>query len=367
VSIASYNRAKRSVSITLIALTNYVWSAANEAESPPRFLFVTHDLGFKGKHASSLVTLKFDNATGDTWRFNGAEFIRVRLEDELSAMPKTAEERKYQILKDKMDAIVIPEVDFRESSINDVFRFMREASLKYDPDGKGINMALHIGPHRRPPDDQDFSFVELDPDVAKKYPPITFCGYDHSFQEVLTIVTSLADLNYRIYSNVVLIVPPWDHHLDIHRQFFPIRPRTAERIQKMHSEYFGTNVTGVASESSWKEFLSNFGMSFPHESSIRFMPSMGLLISANQGGNNAVLANMISAIDDYPPRPGRFRLIPVDLAKSKHKALLLLDSNTGKTWRYRVAGDAPGTTGEDTDFFQFVNEVTPNISDDIAK
>ncbi len=41
-----------------------------------------------------------------------------------------------------MRRIIIPEVDFRQASIQEVVAFLVEAARRHDPDGKGVNIVL---------------------------------------------------------------------------------------------------------------------------------------------------------------------------------------------------------------------------------
>jgi len=55
-----------------------------------------------------------------------------------------ATETSQRKLMDKMTAIVIPSLEFRQAYIVDVINFLREASIAADPDGNGVNLLLKL-------------------------------------------------------------------------------------------------------------------------------------------------------------------------------------------------------------------------------
>ena len=43
-----------------------------------------------------------------------------------------------------MSAIIIPSIEFREVSIQDVVRFLQDASVEGDPEGVGVSFVLNL-------------------------------------------------------------------------------------------------------------------------------------------------------------------------------------------------------------------------------
>lgn len=61
------------------------------------------------------------------------------------SLPFFAEQTEAQpagALSEKLDAIVLPSVEFREANIKDVLHFLVEAARSYDPEKKGVNILL---------------------------------------------------------------------------------------------------------------------------------------------------------------------------------------------------------------------------------
>jgi hypothetical protein len=97
---------------------------------------------------------------------------------------------------EKMNLIIIPEIEFRQANIRDVTDFLVKASIEGDtfspPDQKGVNIVLN-----------------LNPPGVKPAPvhEITFSARNISMLAVLKTITQVSGLTYRTEGNIVMIIP----------------------------------------------------------------------------------------------------------------------------------------------------------------
>ncbi len=86
-----------------------------------------------------------------------------------------------------MKRIIIPELNFKNADLQDVVKFLRDASTEYDGKKRGVNFVL---------------------DLKDATPPaITFTARHISLLDALNLCTQVAGLKHRIEGNVVMIVP----------------------------------------------------------------------------------------------------------------------------------------------------------------
>jgi len=98
-----------------------------------------------------------------------------------SADPRT------QALARKLDAIVVPEVDFRQASLPDIVQFLAEQAQKHDAGKSGLNIALTSG-----------GSTSL----------VTLRGSNMSLQEVLRAVADAAALSLDLEDDTVVLRKP---------------------------------------------------------------------------------------------------------------------------------------------------------------
>jgi len=218
----------------------------------------------------------------------------------------------------KMESIIFPSVDFKDADITDVVLYLKDKSKEYDVDDKkGVTFVLKLGGGGggyEADSEDEFGFDDLDEggiDAPLGEGSITFSGYDHSLLEILNIVTSLADLKYRIEGRVVLIVPLNFPEGNLIRQSYPVLPTLRERMISISDEissrdsgdeFIGLGGGGGFDEGTtdWKEFFRSLGVDWPVGSEIQYLPSIGKIIVKNTASNLAVFERVLSIINVLP-------------------------------------------------------------------
>jgi len=179
-----------------------------------------------------------------TWNPRDYEVAEGPPPDDTTTKKIDENERLRREIIDKMNLIVIPEIDFRQANIHDVVDFLQEASVDYDPaedpkDRKGVNIILHLGttaadmgaPAAAPASDDFFKSLDAaGPAGGSDVPLITFRARDISLHEAMKIVTEVANLKYRIDGKVVLIVPFDAPDGKIIHRMYDVLPTVSDRI-----------------------------------------------------------------------------------------------------------------------------------------
>ena len=111
-----------------------------------------------------------------------------------TAEAANAAAEKESVILEKMRKIIIPEIDFREAGITEIVVFLSNASREYDNpatpvEDRGVNIALDLGRQ------------------AGEIAPININDREISLLSVLEIIKTMANLEYHIRDNFVIIIP----------------------------------------------------------------------------------------------------------------------------------------------------------------
>jgi general secretion pathway protein D len=232
----------------------------------------------------------------------------------------TAERR----IRSKLEAIILPEVNFRGANIYDVVEFLTNASVEYDDpelpiEQRGVNFILRIpGESAEQPAEPDDPFAPaVTPRAtgAGRVPLITFNARHLPLFDVLRVVMDVGGLRYRITDNVVMIVPASEREDDFIHRMYDVLPTLQEIVQSVGRELattqprrqdpFGalepaTDLRGGAGSDEWKRFFSELGVRWPDGSAISYLSTIGKLKVANTPANLAELETILMALNVTP-------------------------------------------------------------------
>ncbi len=251
----------------------------------------------------------------DTWRPREYEAVDVDRPEPDRVEPDVG-------ILEKMERIVIPQIEFRQANIHDVVDFLVRASIdedpEPDPDQRGVNIILNLGRDARRPQPQidvrDDPFADLTAPRPRAALPgdditVTFTARFITLRQALDIITQVAGLKYHIEGNVVMIVPQ-DAVVDriIHRMF-PVEPSLIDLVERerdttpaRREDPFRTMTpTGIDREREpVQQFFEQMGVKFPPGSSIAYRSSIGQLVVANTAENLAVFEKILAEVDVVP-------------------------------------------------------------------
>jgi type II secretory pathway component GspD/PulD (secretin) len=205
-----------------------------------------------------------------------------------------------------MEAIRIPEIDFRQANIRDVVDFLSQASIECGAPSRGVSMILKLGSSRAVT-----VVAPLDPFTAPvggvatnavPGPPhlITFSALDITLKEALDIVVDVAGLKYRIRDSVVMIMERGWCDEEIEYRMYDVLPLGGARIQELSRSCSGGKEESHDAEVDLKAFFGEMGVSWPTGSSIKHVRGIGKLVVANTVENLETFERVLGALNVQP-------------------------------------------------------------------
>ncbi len=225
-------------------------------------------------------------------------------------------------IRQKMNSIVIPEIEFRQANIADVISFLGDASREYDePDvaaaDRGVNFVLDIGDMGGgAAEDSGFGGGDIfgepsEPAAASSggIPLLTIKSHYVTLLSTLDLIMDMAGLKYRIQGNVVKIMPKNKADGTLVHRMYNVLPSIDQHINSIGGSSGGSGDTGdpfaISSGSSegtsdWKNFFGQLGVGWPDGSSVKYMPQIGKLVVMNTADNLATLEQVLGALNVTP-------------------------------------------------------------------
>jgi len=250
----------------------------------------------------------------------------------IKAKTETAEkpqQTKTVPLLDKMNKIIIPEIEFRQANIHDVVEFLNKAAVESDkapadPTKRGVNIILHLNPAggaaapkpAAAPDEDLFGAPQPAAGGAgggQTY-EITFTARYISLLQALKIITQVAGLKYRIDGDIVMIVPADYDPADIEVRMYPVEPTFIERVREAGQQMpaaqeqfggremqrIGQQELGTGLPTDLKTYFTQMGVRFPSGSSITYNSAIGKVIVGNTAENLAVFEKILAELNVVP-------------------------------------------------------------------
>ena len=225
-------------------------------------------------------------------------------------------------IRQKMENIVIPEIDFRQANIADVITFLSDASREYDDENvavndRGVNFVLDIGDTGSGEADSGFGgggdiFGEPSEPAANPggIPQLTIKSHYVTLLETLNTVMDLANLKYRIQGNIVRIMPKNKADGTLIHRMYNVLPSIDQHVNTIGGtggggsgdagDPFALSAGTSEGTSDWKNFFGQLGVNWPDGSSVKYMPSIGKLVVMNTADNLATLEQVLGALNVTP-------------------------------------------------------------------
>jgi general secretion pathway protein D len=183
--------------------------------------------------------------------------------------------RGSQAINNKLDTIIIPRIDFTDSSIKEALDFIKKRASDLDEgdsDNKGINIVLKL-----PPDSPDAAY------------PITLSLSDVPLREALRYVTEAANLKIKIETHAVVVVPATENTDVLITKEYKVPPgfitATPGSAPPQVSGLAAGSQSVIAARSIAKDFLETQGVEFPPGASANYISLTSRLIVKNTQPN----------------------------------------------------------------------------------
>lgn len=224
------------------------------------------------------------------------------------------------VLQKKMEAMIIPEINFRQANIADVVSFLVDASVQADPDKIGLNIILNISQPATPT-----SGVAADPlggattDAAaipaaqSSIPAITLNLRRVNIYNAVKYICEVAGLRFRLEDNAVIITPSNVAVGQVVTKLYPIASSVFQTTISSGAEDAASRAGGgggafigmdsgnaTAEREDVKAFFERAGVPFPQGTSIAYNSTISKLIVANTPDNLEKLEQILAALQITP-------------------------------------------------------------------
>jgi general secretion pathway protein D len=189
--------------------------------------------------------------------------------------------RGTQVISDKLDAIIIPRLDFTESSIREALDFIKNRARQLDTsEPKGINIVL-----------------KLPPDASEASSKFSLSLTEVPLRAALDYIARTANLKIKVEPYAVVVVPQSESTDVLITKEYKVPPSFIQALPgKMGAPIKGVaagSQSVVAARSQAKEFLEANGVMFPPGASANYIPSTSRLIVKNTQSNLDLVDTMV--------------------------------------------------------------------------
>lgn len=185
-------------------------------------------------------------------------------------------------LYDKLEKIIIPELNFSEVDIADAVKFLEDQSraLDPDPDKTGVNFVLKAMPTASATPTADGAAVAPVPAPART---LTLSLKNVPLIQILNFINSLTNLQYKVDEHAVYIFPSNETSEVLVIRTFSVPPTffpTSVRETSDPTRDFTTRTIDIATVPV-KEELEKKGVKFPGDSSAAYLPRTAKMVVKN--------------------------------------------------------------------------------------
>ena len=228
-------------------------------------------------------------------------------------------------LLDKMDKLIIPEIEFRQANIHDVVGFLNKAAIEgdkstEDQSKRGVNIILNLNPAGtataapRPAaaDDLFGGTAPAGGAAGGQTYEITFQARYISLLQTLKIITQVAGLKYRVDGDIVMIVPADYDPAQIEIKMYPVEPTFIEKVREVSANMQPVDTIGgrtvdrigggelATGLPDLKTYFTQMGVKFPGGSSITYNSAIGKVIVGNTAENLATFERILAELNVVP-------------------------------------------------------------------
>ncbi|HSI85586.1 MAG TPA: hypothetical protein VK970_17525 [Candidatus Methylacidiphilales bacterium] len=212
-------------------------------------------------------------------------------------------------ITDKLQTIRIPRVQFDDLDIEEVVRFLSDKSRQYDqPSGEGVNFVLKLPSNRPAPAPVPAPGAPApaagEPGAETAPPPqaivtkVTLDVADRSLEDILQLISTLTNLQYRIEEYAIVLLPSTDVTDQMVIRTFQV-PADFFKNTRLVAGSAGPGSTFVGDVQSVvanvKEELQGRGVQFPNGATATFIPGSSKLVVQNTPDQIEIIERLIES------------------------------------------------------------------------
>ncbi len=256
------------------------------------------------------------NAVRDEWN------PHIRKESSLAKpvenKPTVVEPSEVLRTRQKLQKLVIPQIEFKQANIADVLEILSKASLEADTEEKtGVNIVLKL-PTAASPDasavpppapDATGATPVAAPAAASATPPVTLNLRKVNLLDAIKYITDIAGLSYRVDKNVVFVTPRGVDPTLLVTRMYPVSPALISAISEKASAAPAAGMgapavapgAGSADTTTPKSDLGTFftaaGVPFPTGTSVTYNGAISKLIVSHTPEYQEKIESMLAELD----------------------------------------------------------------------
>lgn len=229
----------------------------------------------------------------------------------LFSTPPAAVQQLRQAQHEKLQTVIIPEVEFKDTPLGQAVDYIRQRSRELDPASEGINILLKVGPPKDKSAD-DEATPRRNPSPPRPVTPpdtprsvISLSLKKVSLDQVCRAVAREAQLNYRRENHAVLLLAGDIKPLDMRKMYSAVKLRIFDageakaRLSGLISVYVAPSRNGE-DFGTMEGFFSQYGVEFPPGATLGFSCKISSLIVNNTAWDLAKMKAILGTIN-VPP------------------------------------------------------------------
>jgi len=225
------------------------------------------------------------------------------------------EARASASMERKLDDIRLPSLSFQETTVREAIDFLRQRSIALDNTGTeppGVNIVLKLDPASA---------------AADGSTRITLSLQDVPLRVALGYIADAASLKIKVDPHAVLIVPQNEPTDILVTKEYKVPPGLISSIPSdagaaQPASPFGAPAGAPTAERSGaREFLEQYGVSFPQGASANFLPNTSKLIVRNTQQNLDLIDNLLSGTGFDTPKQIEIESRFVEVSQNNLKEL----------------------------------------------
>ena len=225
--------------------------------------------------------------------------------------------------RQKLQKLIIPQIEFRQANIADVLDYLSKASVEVDQeDHTGVNIILKLSAATTvtpaagdaattPPAATGTDTTAAAPAAAGATPPITLTLRRVNLLDAIKYITDIASLSYRVDKNVVFVTPRGVDPSLLITRLYPVAPSVISAMSEKAGSGAPAAAGGAAAggaaaagagaaeapQSDLKSFFEAAGVTFPTGTSIKYNSAISKLIVSHTPEAQEKIESMLAELD----------------------------------------------------------------------
>ena len=261
------------------------------------------------------------------WERPKRKFAEARSTDSAALQE---ERRGTEIMISRLNRIIIPRVDFRDTTIRQAISFLQQRSrdldtTESDPERRGVNIVLKLPTSPAAPAETEGETAAPAPSADNR---ITLNLNNVPLYEALRYVATLAGLKVKVEPYAVSLVPLSEPTDTLEQREFKVPPgfivgtsSSTEPVAVAGRASEDGNAPRLSARQSARSFLESQGVEFPPGASANFIAGSSRLVVRNTASNLDLIESLVDAAMGEQPTQVEIEAKFVDISQNNLKEL----------------------------------------------